>query len=148
MERKNPNNKKAELLQIAKYLFSAGSSFVIDLVLFTIFKAIFEQTGIISDQTPAIITATIIARVLSSLYNYFMNSRVVFKEKGAKRFIGYVVLVVVQMGVSAGLVSLFSKLIPINSTIIKAVIDIIIFVVNYLVQKFFIFSQKEDSWYN
>ena len=132
---------KAELFQIAKYLFSAGSSFVLDLILFTIFKLVFSS---LEDQSFIIILSTILARIISSLYNYFMNSRIVFKEKGAKRFLGYVILVVTQMFISGFLVSVFSGLIPINSTIIKAVIDIIIFVVNYLIQKFVIFSQKTE----
>ena len=91
-------------------------------------------------ETTIIFISTITARVISSIYNYFINSRVVFKNKGIRKVIGYFLLVIIQMLVSASLVSLVKHLISTNTTLIKIVIDIIIFVVNYIVQKEVIFK--------
>ena len=57
-----------------------------------------------------------------------------------KTIIGYFILVVVQMIVSATLVSLIDKYISIATGIIKLVVDIVIFVVNYIIQKEVIFK--------
>lgn len=125
---------KDEIIRIIKYLFSAGSSFILDNVLFNIF-IFFIGTGVIS-----IYICTTLARIISSIYNYFINSRVVFKNKDKKTIIGYFILVVVQMIVSATLVSLIDKYISIATGIIKLVVDIVIFVVNYIIQKEVIFK--------
>ena len=74
---------KDEIIRIIKYLFSAGSSFILDNVLFNIF-IFFIGPGVIS-----IYICTTLARIISSIYNYFINSRVVFKKKDKKITFGY-----------------------------------------------------------
>lgn len=125
---------KEEIVRIIKYLFSAGSSFILDNILFNIFIFIIGP-GVLS-----IYICTTLARVISSIYNYFINSRVVFKNKDKKTIIGYFILVVIQMIVSASIVSLIDKYISIHTGIIKVVVDIIIFIVNYIIQKEVIFK--------
>lgn len=128
---------KIKIKQIIRYLFSAGTSFFIDLLLFTVFNTfVFQFLNSFS-----IIISTILARVLSSLYNYFLNSRYVFKSYNSTSIIKYYLLVIVQMLVSATLVLIVSKLLTsVNDTIIKFFIDIIIFIVNYFVQREVIFK--------
>lgn len=125
---------KEEIQRILKYIFSSGTSFLLDIGVFTVL------TLFLGKDTKAIFIATILARILSSLYNYFMNSRVVFKNKNKKSFIYYYILVVVQMIISASLVSFIETYIKIFPTFIKIVVDIIIFIVNYIVQKEVIFK--------
>ena len=134
---------KEEIVRIIKYIFSAGSSFVVDIVLFTVFKLILTNTLTIKD-TAIIFIATALARILSSIYNYLINSRIVFKNKDKKTIIGYFLLVVIQMFASASFVSIFDKLLKINTTIIKVGVDVVIFVVNYIVQKEIIFKKKGE----
>ena len=122
---------KEEIIRIAKYLFSSGSAFILDLVVFTIFNGIFLKLGI--KQTLAIYLATGVARVCSSTYNYLFNSRLIFKNKSKKGIIGYFILVVVQMIMSATLVSIVKKLLPAHTTLIKFFIDVVIFIVNYFI---------------
>ena len=125
-----------EIKTILKYIISAGMSFVIDISLFTLFNAgFYNALGNIS-----IIVSTILARILSSLFNYIITSRVVFKKWNRLSIIKYYVLVVTQMFVSAisvyGLNFIF---INIEDTYIKICVDVIIFIVNYIVQKKLIF---------
>ena len=134
---------KEEIVRIIKYIFSAGSSFVIDIALFTVFKLILTNTLTIKD-TAIIFIATALARILSSIYNYLINSRIVFKNKDKKTIIGYFLLVVIQMFASASFVSIFDKLLKINTTIIKVGVDVVIFIVNYIVQKEIIFKKKGE----
>ena len=125
---------KDEIIRIIKYVFSAGSSFVLALVLFTIFHFIFK------DIRYSILICTVLARILSSIYNYLINSRLVFKSKTKSSIIKYYILVVVQMLVSAGLVSLIERYVKVFVTIIKFGVDIVIFIVNYIIQKEVVFK--------
>ena len=78
---------------------------------------------------------------MSSLYNYLVNSRLVFKSYTKTSIIKYYCLVIIQMFVSAFLVSTFSNLlVNLNDTIIKFFVDVFIFVVNYFIQKEVVFK--------
>lgn len=123
--------KKDDILKIIKYVFSSGSSFVLDLLLFSLFNYFFKN----------ILISTILARIISSIYNYLINSRFVFKHYTKTSIIKYYCLVVIQMFVSAFLVTILSSLlIKTNDSIIKFFVDIIIFVVNYFIQREVVFK--------
>ena len=101
---------KDNIIRVIKYLFSSGSSFVIDLILFSLFNYCFKN----------IFLSTVLARIFSSLYNYFINSRIVFKNYTRSSIFKYYLLVIIQMFVSAGAVSLVSDLLnKVNDIIIK-----------------------------
>ncbi len=125
---------KEEIIRIIKYIFSAGTSFLLDLLLFTGF------VFIMGNNTTGIFISTTLARIISSIYNYIINSRIVFKNKGIKTIIGYYILVVIQLIVSATLVSIIKKYIKVFTTIIKFFVDIVIFIVNYFIQKEIVFK--------
>ena len=119
------------------YLFSAGSSFLLDLFLFTIFNLILGKFL----GTESILLATILARILSSLYNFIINSKVVFKKYSKKMLVEYYILVIIQMSISSLLVYLINKfLLDVFATVIKFFFDIILFIINYFVQKKIIFK--------
>ena len=128
-----------------KYIISAGISFAIDLTLFTLFNHLLK--GVLSDLS--IILATILARVISSFINYLMNRNGVFKKNAnkidSKTLIKYYCLVIIQMCVSAGSVFLLYKITNINETLIKIPVEIILFLINYFVQKHFIFYDKKGE---
>lgn len=132
------NKKKIKLI---KFIFSSGTSFILDLILFTLLNFLLKKTF----QAEAILVATILARIISSLYNYFLNSRFVFKSFTKTSIIKYYILVIVQMLVSALIVYLINKYLKIISpTIIKFNIEIILFIINYFMQKNFIFINKKN----
>lgn len=122
---------KDNIFRVIKYLFSSGSSFLIDLILFTFFNYMFKN----------ILISTVLARILSSLYNYLLNSRMVFKSYTKSSIFKYYILVIIQMFASAFLVSGISYILKgVNDTIIKFFVDVFIFVVNYFVQKEVVFK--------
>ena len=132
-------NKK-EIQKISKYMFSAGSSFGLDLFLFTIFNYLLKNL-----TATSIILATVLARIISSFYNYFVNSRFVFKNHSKYSIIQYYILVIIQMILSAVSVNLISKVImEVNVTIIKFFVDVIIFIINYIIQRNYIFKHNND----
>lgn len=136
MKQRLKNNKlykkyKSSIIRIIKYTFSAGSSFAIDIALFTLFNYLLKN----------ILIATIIARVISSLYNYFINSKYVFEKYSKSSIVKYYILVVIQMFASGFSVTLLSNIFKsINDTVIKVFVDICIFIVNYIVQKEVVFK--------
>ena len=75
-------------------------------MLFALFCSLTKER--IPETVSYIVVSTVLARVVSAGYNFFLNYRVVFKSSGAvwKSAVRYFVLAVVQMLASAGLVSL------------------------------------------
>ena len=128
--------KKRTVKELAKYLFSSGSSFFVDLCFFTLLNKIINPfVGLKS-----VLIATVGARIISSLYNYWMNSRVVFENWNRTSFYKYYALVIIQMCCSAMSVYILCSILPDMSAVkIKIPVDIILFIVNYLVQKKWIF---------
>ncbi len=119
------------------YVFSAGSSFFVDLILFGLFNYIF---GFFLGYE-SIIVSTICARILSSLYNFLINSKLVFKKYSKRMLLKYYILVFIQMCVSSILVYVINKfLIDTFAIIIKFFVDIILFVINYFIQKVVVFK--------
>ena len=115
------------------YVIVSISSFIIDQLLFRLFRKLFSIEIVIS---------TILARIVSSLYNYFLNRDKVFKSKETnyKTMLKYYLLVIVAMFLSGISVKLLNSIISIDESIIKMFVDSIIFIINYYVQKLFIFK--------
>lgn len=123
--------RKNDILKSIKYIFSSGSSFILDLVIFTLFNILLKNT----------ILSTIFARIISSFYNYMINSRIVFQKYNNSSIYKYYLLVIVQMFISGYMVLYISTiLVSVNQTIIKFFVDLVIFVVNYFIQKEVIFK--------
>lgn len=123
-----------------KYIFASFSSFAIDILLFDIFCKLIGGVN----QSYYIIVATILARIISSIYNYVINHKLVFNsnQQIKKTAIKYFLLVILQMGLSAILVqALFNIANNCNETLIKILIDTILFFINFFVQKMFIFKK-------
>ena len=130
---------------IIKYILSAGFCFVIDLLLFTIFNHIFK--GIVK---PSIILATILARIMSSFINYLLNRNRVFNYNASDTIdtaslSKYITLVIIQMLVSSLAVTYIYNKTLFNESLIKIPVDICIFVVNYIIQKKFIFNNQKKE---
>lgn len=122
------------------FILAALSSFIIDIGLFTAFVWLLPDTlscGIVTK----IVVATVIARVLSSLYNYVVNSKMVFKKARRSSIMRYYALVVMQMLVSAFAVSAIFEHLGGNATGIKLVVDTLIFLVNFYVQREWVFKK-------
>jgi putative flippase GtrA len=114
-----------------KYIVSSLSSFIIDVLLFSLFNKI---SGLV-------FFANILARFISGTYNYCVNKYWCFKSYGKHELPKYLLLFFTQMLISSGLLKLFS-LLDNHFIILKIIIDFIIFVVNYLIQKRYIFKEK------
>lgn len=128
-----------------KYIFFAGLSFIIDISLFHAVKFLLIKKPVEAGLLALI--ATYIARFVSSLFNYFVNRNSVFKNGDGskidkKTVVKYYLLVIIQATISGIIVGTLSKSINIDSTLIKIPVECVIFIVNFLVQKYFIFTNE------
>lgn len=124
-----------------KYIISSLSSFAVDILLFMLFLKILPEINL--GKITKIVIATIIARIISSTYNFTINSKVVFKKQTKGAIIKYFILVIIQMFISAFTVSWLFETLKINSTIIKVVVDAIIFLINFVIQREWVFKSKK-----
>ena len=117
-----------------KYILAAISSFIIDIVLFSICLNLVPLDN-------KIMIATIIARVISSLYNYLINAKVVFKKCSKNSKFKYILLVEMQMFISGLCVTGIAKVVKISTTLIKLVVDTFIFIANFVIQREWVFKK-------
>lgn len=129
------------LKRFLKFSICSLTSCAIDLIMFSIFCRILKAQDVIG----YVAIATAIARVFSCAFNFTINYIVVFKsdENIIKSLIKYSGIAVVQMLLSAGLVSFFVAVIP-NAieVIIKMFVDTTLFFMNYFVQHKFVFKRQ------
>lgn len=125
-----------------KYIFSSLASFVVDIVLFYIFCKITKPIN----QDLYITYSTVFARVISSLFNYIINYKLVFSstENKGKALLKYVLLAIIQMSLSSLFVTLLSKYVLIDYDVLaKIIVDTLLFFISYYVQKKFIFKHNK-----
>lgn len=126
-----------------KFILSSLSSFVVDIVLFAIL------TGLLRSIPYYIIISTVGARIVSAFVNFTINKKTVFKSDAptASTLAKYFILCVVQMTLSALGVSYiyglaFIQRMGISETVVKVVLDTILFLVSYSVQRSWVFKKK------
>lgn len=123
-----------------RYLFSALSASVIDILLFHLL--VLQIPG-----TTGIWVATALARLVSSIYNYSMNRKVVFESQGKvnRTLWRYYGLCILQGACSAGLVSVLVSLLSVPKTLCKVVVDTILFFISYQIQRRFVFGEQYST---
>lgn len=127
-----------------KYTISSLSASLIDLGLFFVLSTwVFAGW----EQSARIFLATILARLVSSLYNFLVNRAVVFRASGnaIKEAASYYGLVVVQMLCSAALVNCFAGMHVFSATLIKAVVDTLLFFISFQIQHRLIFRNRGEK---
>lgn len=120
-----------------KYILISISATVIELSLFFILNFFLHK--LISYE--AILLSNIISRILSSLYSYYLSSHFVFKKYSRVVFKKYIYMTIFNMLISTILVYIINKhFIDTYAIYIKMIIDTIVFVFNYLIQKKVVFK--------
>lgn len=122
-----------------KYIAVALSSFAIDYGLFCLLSVLLSSFPL----SRRIWISTVMARVVSSLYNYSMNHSAVFRCTAPYQstLFKYYALCIVQMLCSASCVSLLCTLLAIPETISKLLVDTLLFLISFQIQKNWIFKE-------
>lgn len=135
---------------IFSYAISSIASSLIDLGAFYLFLKLLKgcMGGQTLDTAGITMLAGVLARVVSSLCNYSMNRKVVFKSAVKGSFLRYYALAAVQMLLSSGIVASLSSLFAaadVLKTVIKALVDGILFFASFQIQRTWVFSKKKDK---
>ncbi|MGN0505006.1 MAG: glycosyltransferase [Lachnospiraceae bacterium] len=129
---------------IFKFLLSSGASSLLDLGVFFLLVFLFGRLGI--HENAAIFIATLGARLISSLFNYKVNQKLVFSSAEKGSLPRYYLLCGIQLCISAAAVSLLSSLFTAGSflkTVCKAVVDTILFFISFRIQKEWVFKRRK-----
>lgn len=130
---------------IIKYLLSSLGSTAVDLLSFLVLK----QLNLLEIPClPDTFTASFIARALSSVVNYLINAKAVFGDDvNKKTLLKYCALVIAQVSVSAAAVFMIECVLSIDSavisTIIKLIVDVILFFFSFRIQHKWVFGRKD-----
>ena len=121
-----------------KYAAVALVSVIIDVLLFKLFLGFLN----IQVETTLIVISTVLARIISSVINFILNKKVSFKsdKKVKDTIFKFAALCVIQMFVSGFTVAGIYHLTKFPEVLIKIVVDTILFFINFMVQKRFIFN--------
>lgn len=121
-----------------RYLLSSISASLLDMGLFAVFHLwVFGGMALRNN----VFLSTLLARCASSVYNFSINRKLVFGAQGSlgRHLVSYYLLVIVQMGCSAGLVYFFTALLSGPAVFVKMIVDTCLFLVSFQIQQRFIF---------
>lgn len=147
---------RALLASFIRYIFSSVTSMLLDELLFYLFDMLawhyFPKPLGFSGMTLQILFATASARVLSAAYNYIVNKKLVFGVKrGKNTAVKYAALCISALILSSGVVSIFNTLFGLSKNdelsrlLIKLPTDLIIFMINYKIQRAWVFAEGEKT---
>lgn len=119
-----------------KYAISSLTSFLVDIGFFTLTLAYLKKSNFIT-----ITVASTIARIVSAIVNYLINRHLVFKKNSDFSFIKYGLLAVVQIFASSIIVTGAHDLTLWNPTVLKIIVDSLLFLVSYHIQRNYIFKE-------
>ena len=118
---------------LIKFSFSSLICFIIDFIIYSLILTISKN----------IILSNIVARIISSITNFSINKNIVFKEKSnlKKQILKYFSLVIIILFLNTTLLKLISHII--NPYLSKLIIELILFILSYLIQKKYIFKGSD-----
>lgn len=129
------------------YTLSSVASWAVDTGLFYGLRLLFGAAlGGYSE-----VVCNVLARVISSFFNFNVNNRLVFSNRGpyGPALLRYYCLAVPQLAASTLLLALFVRLLHVQTaagaTLVKIVVEGCLFVVSFFIQKLWVFSDKEQE---
>ena len=125
------------LSTFVKYILSSLSSFLVDYAAFCIIR--FVLISVTAGYR--IWISTIVARILSSAYNYVINKKLVFQRSRNQNhsFFKYYILCTAQLCCSAILVWLISQRLSLSEIWVKPFVDIVLFFTSFQIQRRWVF---------
>ena len=129
--------------QPALYVLSSLASWAVDTGLYALMRAtVGAVLGVYAEPV-----CNLAARALSSFFNFNLNNRMVFRNRGSygKAMLRYYCLAIPQAMVSTGLLTLFVQLFHIESTAgstaVKITVDAVLFILSFFIQKYWVFAK-------
>lgn len=132
---------------ILKYMASSLASAGVDLFVFWLTHMLFGAR--LGEAAAAVCTA--VARVISSFFNFNVNKKLVFGSGGhyGRAMLRYYSLCTAQLLLSAGLLTLVSRLLGVTGsggqTLLKVCVDSVLFILSFRIQRKWVFRNEKDT---
>jgi putative flippase GtrA len=127
---------------LAKFGLSSFGSALLDIAVFALVTKLILPVGF----PEAIAIGTVTARVLSSLFNYSLNRRIVFCGPQARgTMLRYYILAVFQMLCSLFLVRWLAPMLGWDPVGVKLCVDVILFMLSFRIQQKWVFGNAACS---
>ena len=90
---------------------------------------------------------TLVGRLIAALFNFTINKRIVFQNSGKTwpQIMKYLCLLFVSGSISALSVQAIHSILPIGILLIKLVVELVLYFINFYVQKNFVFVKGEKK---
>ena len=138
-----------------KFISASLASFLIDYGLYLLFNLLLRNLPGMADEVkvlflrfvPHITIATVAARILSGLFNFTVNRKFVFGDKGkvSRSFPRYLVVFFANMILSAALTSGLHLWLGWSDNLTKIPVDILLFFLSYKVQQSWVFAPEKKE---
>lgn len=124
------------------YVVSAILSFIIDFILLLLFNSIFN----ISNADINLLVSVILARIISSMFNFTANRTIVFKSENnlLKSLVEYYLLAIFLVAINYLILDVLAIKLNLNLKLSKITVEILLFILNFIVQKLYIFKKKNS----
>ena len=118
------------------FLFVGSSliAYVIDFILVLLFSAVFRT------HAKGLLISVILARVISSLINYFLNRELVFENRSGRSIFRYYVLAVILLAVNYFMLKGLHAFLPL--AVGKIIVELILYPVSFWVQRKYVFAEE------
>lgn len=128
---------------IIKFAGSSLIGFLVDYVLVLLFAYLFGL--FIGNPSHVLLYSAVIARVISSLCNFLINRRLVFKSKEnvAPTAAKYYAVAVLILALNYVLLNAFNLGLHLPLSVAKLIVEVLLFGVSLALQRFFVFRNKE-----
>lgn len=126
---------------IFAFMFSSGASCLVDYLIFTTLVFLLENR---LTRAVKLLCAVFPARAVSSLLNYTLNRKAVFRSEAPMKqtMVRYYLLCVCQTACSYGMVYLLSTLCDAGSALevwLKVIVDVFLFMISFRIQQHWVF---------
>ncbi|NNJ32414.1 GtrA family protein [Lacrimispora defluvii] len=127
-------------MTMLKFVSSSFLSFCIDYLLFGFLLSLTSGLGVVTADA----VSNIVARIVSASFNFFLNRNYVFQYKGSllQSALGYAALALSILAVNTAMLMWLVRDWGLGGLEAKIVVEVSIFFVNFLVQKFFVFKNR------
>ena len=129
--------------EIFKFCAASIICFLVDYALYCIGLVFTVSLG----KGLSTVVSNVFARILSSVLNFTLNKKVVFKRKGntLKLAISYFMLALCILVGNTIVLKMFVEVFNIDTKIAKLITELIFFIISWFIQKFLIFKKKEEE---
>lgn len=122
-----------------KFILSSLVCFLIDYISFILLIKIFNTSP------SNIFLCNLISRLISGTFNYNLNKRFVFRSNKNNTLFGYIFLAAGIILINSFILNLFINTFSMNAYVAKIVVEIILFIVNFIVEQRVIFNEQRRN---